>query len=896
MRIDSLFHNSVVTALLMVSGLMGCAEPNPAYLGARPGDNEGGSAGSGTAGSQGTGNSTDAGTTGGSGGGVVVDAMESVDLVVPNCTPKKCEDLNGKAPCGQWQCNNSVCAVVCQGCNLDQDQDGYGQGAGCAGPDCDDKSKSIGANVAPKACYSGGGATQGKGVCRNGVQSCTAGTWTRCEGEVRPGGEACNAQDDDCDGATDEELGTVTCGLGVCSRTIGACGGGSSAMCVAALVQTQKDGCGNGDEDCDGAVDEDCGCVFATTAAANGSGGHGSLTQPFRSLQMAIDTAEASNEDVNVCVIGGADCASPSVMILLDSTVIKMKNGVSVYGNYRSDGQRCPNGNNLGVSTITEIKLHSDSGIEFDSAIKETTVLDGFKLSRGSGRSSNAITVKGAKKVVLSNLHIGDIAAGNAEEMRGVLIDNGAEVLVTRSSIWAGQSAKLSVGIHVKSSVLTLLDACKSFDNRGRCNAVCDGSVGYGVRGQLGSGTAAAESFAVLLENAEGSHIERSSVCGGNGQASSAVRIIGKSDAVILRGNTIGSNGGATDSHGIWAGPCEGTAPRIVDNASIEAMGRTANSRVSAIRVQGDCPAVIENNALIAGSQEGGIVATLGIHCTGADNKPNLCSILSNADIRGSRAGFPPSATGIRCDDGSCNRIDRNTITGGSGRVAQGLVLGATGPVVSNNQITAGCAEGVTHGVLALDSFARLENNIIAGNTCAADGIPGISFGLQVVPGPDSRNEIDVHSNLIEGLSRPAACISVGIAIGDAASKPRGPSGTYRNNLVHGGNCKNQTAIRESSIDMDPRIVENNNLIPAANGALYFNENLTAIDLAAVNQLTGSKNNLSVVPQFVQYRANLRLAAGSMCIDAGTSLGAPSGDLAGTARDTKPDIGPYEFH
>ena len=68
-----------------------------------------------------------------------------------------------------------------------------------------------------------------------------------------------------------------------------------------------------------------------------------------------------------------------------------------------------------------------------------------------------------------------------------------------------------------------------------------------------------------------------------------------------------------------------------------------------------------------------------------------------------------------------------------------------------------------------------------------------------------------------------------------------------------------------------------------------------AIDIAAVNQLAGSRNNLSVQPMFVQYRSNLRLAAGSMCIDAGTSAGAPAVDVMGTARDAKPDIGPYEF-
>ena len=890
MRVDSLFRNSVVMALVMVA--VGCDEPNPAYLGARPGEDAGGMQG--TGGDQGTGTSMDA-SQGGTGGiPIVVDAMEAVDLMVPNCTPKKCEERNGKPPCGQWQCNNNACAVVCPGCNVDEDKDGYGQGNGCAGLDCNDKNPTVGNNVAPTMCYSGPPASQGKGVCRNGTQSCTAGNWTRCEGEVRPGGEACNGQDDDCDGATDEELGTVSCGLGACARTVASCGNGAAAMCVASAVQTTKDDCGNGDEDCDGAIDEDCGCVFATTTFANGAEGDGSLEKPFSSLQMAIDAAAESGEPINVCVIGGDDCSVPSVLSLPAAMVIKMKNGVSVYGNYRSDGLRCPN-NSIGkISTNTEFKLNNPTGIEFGSDIKETTVLDGFKLNRSAVRNSTAITINGAKKIVLSNLHIGDAALANTEESRGIANTSGAEVLVTRSAIWAGQASKLAVGIHVKSSTLTLLDTCKSYDNRGRCNAVCD-STYFGVRGQLGNTTGAAESFGVLLEDAPGSHLERSAICGGNGQTSAAVRIIGKADHVVLRGNTISQAGGVADSHGVWAGPCAGTMPHVVDNAAIEAMGRVANARVSAVRVEGDCHAVIENNALIAGSQEGSAVATIGVHCTGTDGKPSLCSILSNADIRGSRAGFPPSATGVRCDAGSCNRIDRNTISGGSGRAAQGLVLGATGPVVSNNQISAGCAEGITHGVLAVDSFARLENNVIAGNTCASDGVPGTSIGLHVLPDPDSRNEMDLHSNFIEGLSVPTGCTSIGIALGDANSKPRGPSGTYRNNLIHGGNCKTQSAVREGNANMDARIFENNNLIPSSAGVAYFDENQMALDIAAVNKLAGSKNNLAVQPMFVQYRSNLRLAAGSMCIDAGTPVGAPTGDITGAPRDAKPDIGPHEF-
>lgn len=57
-----------------------------------------------------------------------------------------------------------------------------------------------------RVCYSGPPQTLGLGRCVAGTETCAAGRWTgRCEGEVVPGPETCNALDDDCDRAADEE-------------------------------------------------------------------------------------------------------------------------------------------------------------------------------------------------------------------------------------------------------------------------------------------------------------------------------------------------------------------------------------------------------------------------------------------------------------------------------------------------------------------------------------------------------------------------------------------------------------------------------------------------------------------------------------------------------------------
>ncbi|MCB9535144.1 MAG: hypothetical protein H6704_02690 [Myxococcales bacterium] len=63
------------------------------------------------------------------------------------------------------------------------------------------------------ACYTGPAGTRDVGACRAGTQTCVAGAFGACAGEVLPADEDCDGLDDDCDGVVDEGACPV-CGDG----------------------------------------------------------------------------------------------------------------------------------------------------------------------------------------------------------------------------------------------------------------------------------------------------------------------------------------------------------------------------------------------------------------------------------------------------------------------------------------------------------------------------------------------------------------------------------------------------------------------------------------------------------------------------------------------------------
>ncbi|MDH5492352.1 MAG: lamin tail domain-containing protein, partial [Myxococcales bacterium] len=128
------------------------------------------------------------------------------------------------------------------------------------------------------ACVSGQTRACGSttGACDAGTETCDlSGSWGTCTGAVGPGVEVCNGIDDDCDGSTDEGLNR-TCGatdLGVCQFGSQSCSAGSWGFCTGNVDPGLERCDGTLDENCNGTVDEGCACISGQTrACGNGVG------------------------------------------------------------------------------------------------------------------------------------------------------------------------------------------------------------------------------------------------------------------------------------------------------------------------------------------------------------------------------------------------------------------------------------------------------------------------------------------------------------------------------------------------------------------------------------------------------------------------------------------------
>jgi hypothetical protein len=816
------------------------------------------------------------------------------------------EELGPNA-CGAWTCDAfGECVVASDACS-DRDEDGYGVGTSCTcSLDCDDNDADVTTSLVTPCCRTG-----------SGTKTCTNGVWGVCSAGTPASAEACDGEDDDCDGVADNDIGDVSCGLGACRVTLPACVGGSVSTCLPLPPTSAVDGCNEVDDDCDGAVDEDCtACLHVAPdgddAAAASSGG----IAPFRNVQPAIDYAAAHPEGpTRVCVAAGVACGDTATYAGPSGADLRMRNGIDLLGGYESTGwTRCSN-------STTGLHPGTGLGVLFDEDVVEPTVLDGFAIDRFAAADTAGVSVRGAAGVMLSNLRIVD--GPPATTSYGVNVTEGGVATVTRSEIDGGRAAEQGAGVRSMGARLHLTENCPTpLDPvTGHCvdaafiwpTVSCPSAR---IRGVARNGPSP-RSRAVELESSPGSRIESSSLCGtSNGNV--AVRIVGDARSIVVRGNTIRGLAAAVDML-----DCAAAAPRIIDNHSLA-------GRITAISSSGNCHPVIETNREVVAGQtpvgaQGGLKDS-AILCNGS-----RCVIVANQSIRRelhreSGTSFFSAATAAITCWGGCAKIAHNTIVGlkvlsspyqcrSCQYFATGLDLyGTWEALVDGNSIVPADLGSNLIGDLFLTGIEarqchelRIHNNVVSRSINGYQTRRLRSFGLRVDGGV-----IDVHSNSFDSTVEVGqipdqiqdGCEMAGIFFNGATRS------VFRNNRLQSPSCPVAVAGRRGSYsfvenreEADPTVFENNGghsyLCPACapaffyldEGLIYDQSSGTGLSVPQTNALT----DMIVSGNVAGCTPSTPLSANSPCTNAGTPVGAPLYDYEGQLRDAMPDIGHDEL-
>jgi len=189
--------------------------------------------------------------------GVDNDCDDDVDEADPQLG-NACETgMSGACAAGTNECQGG--AIVCAPTSV-----GSAETCNGADDDCD--------GAIDQGNPGGGGAcdTGLAGVCGPGTNACQGGGIV-CAQNTQSTAETCDGEDDDCNGSTDE--GNPGGGGGCNTGLAGVCAAGTTTCQNASLVCVQNVGasqevCGDGqDNNCDGAIDNGCGCTHAECVA-----------------------------------------------------------------------------------------------------------------------------------------------------------------------------------------------------------------------------------------------------------------------------------------------------------------------------------------------------------------------------------------------------------------------------------------------------------------------------------------------------------------------------------------------------------------------------------------------------------------------------------------------------
>jgi hypothetical protein len=130
---------------------------------------------------------------------------------------------------------------------------------------------------------------------------------------INPGAkETCNGLDDDCNDVVDDDLGKLACGKGECFHTTAACANGVAQQCDP-FKGIAEEICDGLDNDCDGLTDEDqgstsCGTGFCLHTSLNCVAGEPQQCNPFEGAEPEICDGKDNDCDSVIDEAGAKDC------------------------------------------------------------------------------------------------------------------------------------------------------------------------------------------------------------------------------------------------------------------------------------------------------------------------------------------------------------------------------------------------------------------------------------------------------------------------------------------------------------------------------------------------------------------------------------------------------------
>ncbi|HEX6764330.1 MAG TPA: choice-of-anchor Q domain-containing protein, partial [Polyangiaceae bacterium] len=500
-----------------------------------------------------------------------------------------------------------------------------------------------------------------------------------------------------------------------------------------------------------------------------------------------------------------------------------------------------------------------------DDSTLTDTVVRSLAISGAPAALTTAVRVLGGTDVAITG---GSAVAGEgAIEQHALDIESATNVLVSTTLIQSTRSAGTNDAVRSLDS-LVLLDALN-------------------ITASAQSGTSAG----LLFDESPGSSFSGYITAGG--PVATGATITGDADGTELLA-FITATGGAP--LGLLAQDCAGAEPDL--DVNVTATGSTG-ANAEGIRALGDCHPLIHDSTVASASTNA--TSVVGVTCGNSAGIPSRCTITQSdisTEISRVLPGQNSQNVGIVCEAGACDSITDTDVTGptqsGSSCFRScatrsfGVTLSSTNTRVARNLVSTGCADRAA-AISASDSSSRIENNLLFGSTCANTLDDNYFYSAGILA---SGGTLDAHSNTIDpggSTHVVSTCLSAAVI---------GGTGAYRNNILLSGTCPEHFGFAEGTAVLGtptgtPSALQNNDF-PTSGGLYSPLSGAPLTTIAAVNALPYPNvgANIAVNPGFT---SDYHLTNGSLCVDAGTTVGAPADDIDSGPRSSKPDIGADEW-